>query len=1039
MKKKIPIRSVAGLPNKAKKKPRAEKDPLKDLSEQDVRDLLNKLTRENKELRRAKKDIEASRQQFADLYDFAPVGYFTFDRSGVVLEVNHTGAAMLGVERTKLVKTPLMPFVSKKDRDKFNNHCQKVFRTGKRLSCELELTRKNGKAFFAKLESVPADSGAFRAVMNDITKRNKAGEALRESEEKYRGIFDRANDGIIAYDLKVGKFLFVNKSMSELTGHSGKEILKLAVKDLHPEKDLPFVLKEFEAMASGEKTVTKDIPVLKKDGSVIYCDIGSSFLGKTTLLGFFRDVTDRKLAEDRINHFASFPQLNPNPVMEADAAGKVIFCNPATQKILESMGLDKGDAAVFLPADLEQIIKEPGKKGEASFYREVVVKERIFGETVYLPSQAKTARIYAYDITERKQAEEALRSAHNELESRVQERTMELEEANKVINAEKQRFYDVLEMLPTYVVLLTPDYHVPFANRFFRERFGDSGGRRCYEYLFERTEPCQICDTYNVLKTDSPHHWEWTGPDDRNYDIFDFPFKDNDGSPLIMEVGIDITELKQAERTLREMNETLEQRIAERTAELESANALLLRSQEDMNRAQEVGSIGSWRLDVRQNLLTWSDENHRIFGVPKGSPMTYETFLSAVHPEDRIYVDTKWKAGLAGDTYDIEHRILVDGRVKWVREKAYIEFDKNNELHGALGITQDITERKLAEEALIRSESKYRSLFTNMINGLALQKIITDAEGRPVDYTFIEVNPAFEKITGLKEKEVVGRRVTEVMPGIENDPAGWIDIYGRVALTGEDCRFEQYSARLGRWFSVSAFSPMKGFFVAIFEDITPRKQMEEELLRAKDELELRVKERTAELFEKSRELESFFKHTQTCLVFLDRDFNFIRINEAYAKTCSREVTDFEGRNHFVDFPSEELMAKFQQVVETKEPYSVSKQPFAFPDHPEWGTTYWDLTVAPVLDTEGDVDFLVLSMLDVTDRVQAEEQLFHLNRLYGMLSNVNIAILHTHEPDDLYRQLCRIAVEEGRFRMAWVGLLDPTTKNVVPAYSYGDTG
>jgi len=169
---------------------------------------------------------------------------------------------------------------------------------------------------------------------------------------------------------------------------------------------------------------------------------------------------------------------------------------------------------------------------------------------------------------ERKSAEETLRKAHDELETLVQERTRELQRANESVNAERQRFYYVLEMLPAYVVLLTPDYHVPFANRFFRERFGESGGKRCYEYLFGRMEPCEICETYTVMKTNAPHHWEWTGPDGCNYDIYDFPFTDADGSQLIMEVGIDITKGKQAEKTLREINETLEQRVAERTAEL---------------------------------------------------------------------------------------------------------------------------------------------------------------------------------------------------------------------------------------------------------------------------------------------------------------------------------------------------------------------------------------------------------------------------------------------------------------------------------------
>src|SRR5512134_638420 len=79
--------------------------------------------------------------------------------------------------------------------------------------------------------------------------------------------------------------------------------------------------------------------------------------------------------------------------------------------------------------------------------------------------------------------------------------------------AEEQRLNDILETLPGYLVLMTPDYHVTFANRFFRERFGEAHGRRCYEYLFERSQPCEVCETYKVLQTRAPGRWEWTGPD----------------------------------------------------------------------------------------------------------------------------------------------------------------------------------------------------------------------------------------------------------------------------------------------------------------------------------------------------------------------------------------------------------------------------------------------------------------------------------------------------------------------------------------------
>ena len=142
------------------------------------------------------------------------------------------------------------------------------------------------------------------------------------------------------------------------------------------------------------------------------------------------------------------------------------------------------------------------------------------------------SRSTVYDMTERKRAQEA-------------------------VAAERQRLMEVLETLPAYVVLLTPDYHVPFANRFFQERFGESRGRRCFEYLFGRAEPCEICETYTVLKTMRPHHWEWTGPDGRNYDIYDHPFTDTDGSTLILEMGIDITERKRAEESLRQLSAQL--------------------------------------------------------------------------------------------------------------------------------------------------------------------------------------------------------------------------------------------------------------------------------------------------------------------------------------------------------------------------------------------------------------------------------------------------------------------------------------------------
>ena len=131
-------------------------------------------------------------------------------------------------------------------------------------------------------------------------------------------------------------------------------------------------------------------------------------------------------------------------------------------------------------------------------------------------------------------------------------------------------------------------------------------------------------------------------------------------------------------------------------------------------------------------------------------------------------------------------------------------------------------------------KDRYQSLFDNMINGFAYHEMVFDQTGKPVDFIYIEVNDAFEKLTGLTD--VVGKRVTQVIPGIQDDPADWINVFGKVAITGEPTRFENYSVHLRKWYSVITYCPSKGRFVAIFEDISERKQIQTELSCQRDRL-----------------------------------------------------------------------------------------------------------------------------------------------------------------------------------------------------------
>jgi PAS domain S-box-containing protein len=139
-----------------------------------------------------------------------------------------------------------------------------------------------------------------------------------------------------------------------------------------------------------------------------------------------------------------------------------------------------------------------------------------------------------------------------------------------------------------------------------------------------------------------------------------------------------------------------------------------------LEKAQEIGCIGTWELGLCENVLKWTDENYRIFGVPVGTALTYEVFLNCVHPDDRDYVHERWDAALNHEPYDSEHRLIVDGKVKWVREKAELEYDEQGNATKAIGFTQDITKRKQTEEDLQRECRMRKTLLDNIPSCLAM-------------------------------------------------------------------------------------------------------------------------------------------------------------------------------------------------------------------------------------------------------------------------------------------------------------------------------
>jgi PAS domain S-box-containing protein len=250
--------------------------------------------------------------------------------------------------------------------------------------------------------------------------------------------------------------------------------------------------------------------------------------------------------------------------------------------------------------------------------------------------------------------------------------------------------------------------------------------------------------------------------------------------------------------------------------ERKAAEEALRQSEANLNRAQEIAHIGSWHLDIARNQLTWSDEVFRIFGITKDKPLTYESFLDLVHPEDREAIDRAWTAALKGARYDIEHRIIVGGEVKWVREQAQLEFDTGGRPLSGIGTVHDITARKHSENEirkLARLNAEAAELGQQALRGAPLTDILDSAVTRVagalgVDYCNVaEMLPGGEEFVvraGIGWKEgVIGRARVKS----RGSQPGYTVLSGRPVIV-EDAATEKRFAPLPRLLGEDVASAM---------------------------------------------------------------------------------------------------------------------------------------------------------------------------------------------------------------------------------------
>ena len=208
-----------------------------------------------------------------------------------------------------------------------------------------------------------------------------------------------------------------------------------------------------------------------------------------------------------------------------------------------------------------------------------------------------------------------------------------------------------------------------------------------------------------------------------------------------------------------------------------------------------------------------------------------------IHPDDQARVMAVVNEAIRTKSlFEMEHQVrLVDGSLGWTFSHAIPLLDATGEIVEWFGTASNVTEHKRVDQALREADDRYRTLFNSIDEGFCVIEMMFDGTGNPVDYRFVEVNPSFEKQTGMIG--VTGKRVRELVPDLE---ASWFEIYGKVALLGEPIRFENKATDMdNRWFDVYAFQiggPDSRKVALLFNNITERKHAEQQLLKQADKL-----------------------------------------------------------------------------------------------------------------------------------------------------------------------------------------------------------
>ena len=688
----------------------------------------------------------------------------------------------------------------------------------------------------------------------------RAEEALRQSEEKYRTILENIEDSYYEVDL-AGNFTFLNDSACRLLGYSKDELMGMNNREyMDQENTNKLYQTSNKVYRTGEPTKGFDWEIIRKDGTKRYIEASISLVKNPSgqpigFRGIVRDITGRKQAEEALREseerYRTILYNIEDGYYEVDLTGNLTFFNDSLCRMLgysknEMIGM--GNQQYTDQENRKKLFEafnrvyRTGKPTKA-FDWEVIRKDgaKVFGEvSVSLIKDSKGQptgfRGIARDITERKRAEEFLRS-------------------------ERDKFRGMLLAIHDGVDIVNKDYIIEFQNELLRERFGDKTGEKCYAAYMGLEEPCHFCSIQEAIKTGSATRVELVGKDGRNYELNSSPFIDVDGNVKVIELVRDITERKRAEEALR-------QESLFRSAIIDHVTEGLCVCHETVEFPHVAFTV-------------WNDRMIEITGYTMNE-INRLGWYQTMYPDPEIQARAiermaRMRQGddIVGEEWEITR---ADGEKRLLSISTSVLQTGDGIAH-VLALMQDITKRKRAEEALRESEERYRTILENIEDGY----YEVDLHG---DFTFF--NDSLCRMLGYSRDEMLGmgnQKYTD-----EENRKKLFQAFNEVYRTGKSTKgfgwevFRKDGTKVFGEVSVSLIKDSKGQpigFRGIARDITERKQAEEALQAEK------------------QKFQTLSEQAPFGLMMINKDGAFEYINPKFKELFGYDLSDVpDGRTWF---------------------------------------------------------------------------------------------------------------------------------------------